>query len=390
MLTGNAGIRGSKILIVDDTPQNIDVLRKFLALEGYRLSFATNGKKALEIVSRAQPDLILLDVMMPGMDGFETCRILKSKQETQNIPVIFLTALSDSHDKVKGFGLGAVDYITKPLQYEEVLARVANHLKLQTAADELRRHSQESEQARHEAEMANRAKTTFLAKMSHELRTPLNAILGYSDLIQDEASELGYEDIIPDLARIQTAANHLLHTISNVLDLAKIEAEKIDITLQPVDIAAMLREVEAVISPIFIKGDNQFSTFCPSGIGSVLADSAKLKQSLFNLLSNACKYTTHGTISLSVSRDGEWVNFAVKDSGIGIPPNRHEHIFQPFQQADDANTREFDGTGLGLPIAKAYCTMMGGRIHLESAPGQGSTFTIQIPANSGDNGDTSE
>jgi len=257
-------LRNSKILIVDDTPANIDVLRKFLALEGYKLSFATSGDKALHIVSRAQPDLILLDVMMPGMSGFEVCQVLKANPATREIPVIFLTALNETKDKVTGFNLGAVDYITKPLQYEEVLMRVRTHLKLHAHALELEQRSRESDQARREAELANRAKTTFLANMSHELRTPLNAILGYSDLIQDEVSELGYRDIIPDLVKIQGAAKQLLEIISNVLELAKIEAQKEKIYLSDVSIGTLAQDIASELQPLFQHGDNQFSFHCPS------------------------------------------------------------------------------------------------------------------------------
>jgi signal transduction histidine kinase len=373
-------LRNSKILIVDDTPANIDVLRKFLALEGYKLSFATSGDKALQIVKRAQPDLILLDVMMPGMSGFDVCQALKADPATKEIPVIFLTALSETKDKVTGFNLGAVDYITKPLQYEEVLMRVTTHLKLHAHAMELERRSRESEQARHEAELANRAKTTFLANMSHELRTPLNAILGYSDLIQDEVSELGYQDIIPDLMKIQGAATQLLEIISNVLELAKIEAQKEEVCLSEVGISDLAQDLATELQPLFQHGDNQFNFHCPADVGMISADLAKLRQVLLNLLTNAAKFTSHGQIDMTLTRDGDWLNIEIADTGIGIEQEHINRIFNPFAQADDSPTRAYGGAGLGLSLTKSFCEMMGGDITVQSEPGKGSVFTVKLPA----------
>ncbi len=372
-------LRYAKILMVDDTPANIDVLHKILSNQGYKLSFATSGEKALKIIYRTLPNLILLDVMMPGMDGFEVCRILKSQKETQDIPVIFMTALADTVDKVKGFSLGAVDYITKPIQHEELLARVNTHLKLQAHMIELKKLNLESEQARFAAESANRAKSSFLANMSHELRTPLNAIIGYTDLVQEEATDSGYETIISDLTKIQVSAKQLLGIISDVLDITKIEADKMDLSLLEVDISNLVKDVITVIRPSLIDGKHQFKLNCPANIGSLEMDVVKVQQILFNLLSNAVKFTKKGPITLTVTRTPEWIIFEVSDTGIGISKNQLDIIFQPFIQADTSHTREFGGTGLGLTICKHYCEMMGGHITVTSEVNKGSTFTAYIP-----------
>jgi signal transduction histidine kinase len=372
-------LSNAKILMVDDTPANIDVLHKLLAKEGYKLSFATNADKALKIISRTLPNLILLDVMMPGMDGFELCQLLKSQKETQDIPVIFMTALTDTIDKIKGFSLGAVDYITKPIQSEELLARVSTHLKLQAHVIELKTRSLESENARYAAESANRAKSLFLANMSHELRTPLNAIIGYTDLVQEEAVDLGYETIITDLTKIQVAAKQLLGIISDVLDITKIEADKMELEWSTFEVTSLIKDIITIIRPTLIEGKQQFKIDCPVDIGTLYADHGKVQQILFNLLNNAVKFTKKGTITLTVNRSEEWLTFQVADTGIGISADKLTIIFQPFTQADNSHTREYGGTGLGLSICKHYCEMMGGHITIDSEVDKGSVFTVYLP-----------
>lgn len=234
------------------------------------------------------------------------------------------------------------------------------------------------------AETANREKSAFLANMSHELRTPLNAIIGYSELVLEELAEIGVEDVNPDLEKIRKAGRHLLQLISEVLDLSKIEAGKMDLELEPFDVEQVAREVAATLAHLVKQSDNAFVVEIDAGVGEAHADVTKVKQILLNLLGNAAKFCRGGTICLSVrrARSGageERLQFDVSDTGIGMTPEQLDRLFQPFVQADGSTTRRYGGTGLGLTIAQRFCLMMGGKISVTSEPGKGSVFNVDLP-----------
>jgi signal transduction histidine kinase len=229
-------------------------------------------------------------------------------------------------------------------------------------------------------EEASGHKSQFLANMSHELRTPLNAIIGYSEMLQEEAEDLDQQSLIPDLQKVNAAGKHLLGLINDILDLSKIEAGRMDLFVEPFEVGHLIRDVEAIVQPLMDKNDNALVVECPDDVGSMLADQTKLRQTLFNLLSNAAKFTDHGTISLTAGREDDWLTFAVIDTGIGMTEAQLGRLFEAFSQAEASTRSKYGGTGLGLAISRHFCRLMGGDLTVASAYGEGSTFTVRLPA----------
>jgi len=242
---------------------------------------------------------------------------------------------------------------------------------------------EESREARAVAEEANATKSQFLANMSHELRTPMNAIIGYSEMLEEEAVDRGLEDMVGDLQKIRAAGKHLLGLINGVLDLSKVEAGRMDLYLEPVDADTLLDEVVSTVTPLVAKNGNRLATVKPAPLGEVRLDVTKVRQSLFNLLSNAAKFTERGTVTIAAERlpaaAGEVLRFRVEDTGIGMSGAQLARLFQPFTQADASTTRRFGGTGLGLAITRRFAEMMGGSVEVESEPGRGTRFTLTLP-----------
>ena len=269
-----------------------------------------------------------------------------------------------------------------------VVATYADITELKQREAELAGLVHELEVARDAAQEASRTKSSFLANMSHELRTPLNAIIGVTEMLEEDAREFKREDEIEPLGRVQRAARHLLALINDILDLSKIEAGKMDLVLESFPVATLISDAVHTVEAIASKNGNRIVVNCPDAVGSIYADQIRVRQALMNLVSNAAKFTSNGTVTVSAARkwtpDGEQVEFAVADTGIGMSPDQLAKLFQEFSQADSSTTRKYGGTGLGLAISRRFCQMMGGDISVESELGRGSKFLIELPVHVGD------
>ncbi|MDJ0840829.1 MAG: ATP-binding protein [Acidobacteriota bacterium] len=395
------------ILAVDDEPVNRQVLRNQLTLAGYRTDVVANGHDALKAVEEKEYDLIILDVMMPGISGLEVCASIRKTKSLYELPILMLTARSQLKDFLAGLEAGANDYLTKPFDKRELLARMKTLLTLRDAVKAAIRHqndlreeqvrtltlenekavltyrAEESARAEAQAKEVSQQKTDFLALMSHELRTPLNAIIGYSEILQEDMTSGAQDHLIPDILKIQKSARNLLYMINNLLDLTKIEAGKMDLYLEDFRLSLLFEEVTTTIKPLASKNSNKLEISLADGLDMIHADITKLRQVMLNLLSNACKFTESGIISISADtiqyQDLPKVRITVSDTGIGMSSEQLSRLFRPFTQADKSTMRHYGGTGLGLTICKRFCEMMNGEITVESEQGKGTTFHLIFP-----------
>jgi signal transduction histidine kinase len=358
----------------------------------YHIALATSGKQALDFIENIKFDIILLDIMMPKMDGFEVCNILKSNEATRSIPVIFLTAHSDTDNIIKGFEMGAVDYITKPFNDKELIKRVETQIELKKKTEQLVDFNKRLEEKvkirtaelnieRKKAEIANRAKTLFLANMNHELRTPLNSIMGFTSLLEStnlNKEQAGYTDII------MNSSHDLLKIITEILEYTNIDSTIKEINRTKVNPAVMIDEAIGSLRIQAIRKGLHIITQIPEHLPDIIADELKIKQILISLISNAIKFTPAGKIEISAKLENEndeeaHLVITVSDTGVGIDPDKIDFIFEEFFQIDETFTRQYGGLGLGLSLAKGLATVINGTISAESEVGKGSIFTVTVP-----------
>ena len=368
----DAEISREKILIVDDIPANIRILGQLLRSQ-YDIRIATGGKNALAIVaSENPPDLVLLDIMMPDMDGYEVCRRLKEDSRLKDIPVIFITAKGEVEDETRGLEIGAVDYIIKPFSPPIVAARVKTHLQLKRQRDEL------AQMTRDLTEL-NRMKDNLLAVCSHDLRSPLNGILGFTDLLL-EKKYLEAEDR-EGLTHIKASGNVLLGLINDIMDLSKARAEQVELEMEPVLLADVIKtSINALKHMALRKGQTlHLADQCPGT--QILGNASALGRVFNNLLSNAIKFTPEkGTIQVQIepgSKGEVWAN--VIDTGIGIPEDRIPYLFDQFTKTSQSGTSGEQGTGLGMSIVKEILEKHGVPIAVESQEGKGTRFKLIFP-----------
>ena len=386
------------VLIVDDDP--IKLIAITSALEGMAIEIVSvsSGKDALRQLLIKDFAMILLDVNMPIMDGFETAVLIRSRPRTEHVPILFITSdrLGDQ-ERLKGYEIGAVDYIFSPVQPQILRAKVAVFVDLHRLREQSYRYTEElhlknEKIARQNMilEEGSRMKSEFLANMSHELRTPLNAIIGFSELLKDGISGKLNKIQQEHVNLIYNSGQHLLSLINDILDLSKIEAGKLVLEPAECDLKAILQQSFALFKEKANKKHLNFSLEIDEKIISCYADERKLKQILYNLLSNAVKFTREGGyVSIKAAKvkkldkqhkkiDGIFIS--VEDNGIGIDEQNLNQLFQPFAQLDGAFTRHYEGTGLGLAMVKRLVELHGGEVEVKSTLNKGSCFSFWLPS----------
>lgn len=376
------------ILIVDDKPENLLTLESILESQELNIVKATSGNEALALTWEHDFSLVLMDVQMPGMDGFETAEIMRSREKTKTIPLIFVTAINKERRHIfRGYDTGAVDYLYKPLDLEVLRIKIRAFLEFFKSQEALKRTSRQLEQtvvelekARLAAEEATKAKSNFLASMSHEIRTPMNGIIGMAELLLlDKLSQNQKDKVLA----IKESGESLLDIINDILDISKIEAEKVELDQIPFDIHDICSKISKMLAvKAYQKGLDLVFEIDPK-IPELIGDPIRIRQILINLIGNSIKFTHLGYIELAINftqaNDTILLQMAVTDTGIGIPSDKIDSLFERYNQADAAINRKYGGTGLGLAICQKLVNLMNGSINVESIVDAGSCFSINLP-----------
>jgi len=370
-----------KILIVDDNPNNLYTLRSLLSkLKNCEIIEAQSGYEVLSIVLKEEIRLIILDIQMPEMDGFEVAEFLKEKESTKDIPIIFLTAVFKSEDfQQHGYELGAVDYLTKPINDNILLNKINLYLTLFDRDDKLLKTITELKEMNQRLSQLDHLKTLFIASMSHELRTPLNAIIGFSTVLKTEMAGPLNPKQKDQMERIHKAGNHLLDMVVEVLDISKVESGKFHFVPENFQLKEMLEELIDQMQPRVESKGMKIRLEIDTNI-EICTDRHCLKLVIENYLINAIKYSKRGTIVITARQSAPFLEIEVSDEGIGIAPENIDTLFQPFERLESPLKVVAGGTGLGLYLTRKIVEdLMKGGVYVRSTLGQGSTFGLRIP-----------
>jgi len=377
--TGSAP--GGSVLVVDDDQRNVRLMESILRGGGYQVIKAYNGEEALRLVESDRPDLLVLDVMMPRMSGFELCQRLKGRYETRLLPVIMVTALNALEDKVQALEYGADDFLTKPINKLELLAKVRSVLRVKALQDEIERRKSEIEAANQQLVRMQGFKESMMQMVVHDLKNPLASIMGNIQLIQMQSIEMMTPARLGELLqRTQESARQLMRMILNILQIGKLEEQKMPLRLEPVPLHAVVQENADEMMGLSARDGISLENRVSPDLPAPRADRELLSRVIANLLSNAFKHTpTGGRVVVDAERDGDRITLTISDTGEGIPEDLQPRIFEKFVAGDpDSNKRLLHDSGLGLTFCRLAVDCHGGRIWLKSKPGEGTTVFVSL------------
>ena len=382
------------VLIIDDSQVNLMLLHNLLEQQNFQVVSAKNGQDGLKLAQQLHPNIILLDIVMIGWDGYETCRRIKNEADLAKIPILFLSALGDTKNKVRALAAGGVDYVSKPFQKEELLARLQTHLELAYLRQNLEREVANQTEKVHtlfealqlsydKAQQASILKTEFLRNISHEFRTPMNIVLGMTEMLIEDTELTEEQRECTDA--VMTASQQLMDILTNMLNFSQQFKGEINQVMCDFQISEMVNDVLKIFLSITPDKNVQITTeIAPSLHKTLRGYQEGLSKVLSKLLDNAIKFTKQGKIILRVQAiesfdDKQWLQFEVQDTGIGIASAQQAHLFDIFFQVDGSSTRVYEGVGMGLAVAKMFVENMGGEIGVDSHENQGSTFWFKVP-----------
>ncbi len=356
----------ASILLVDDNTNNLGVLYRYLDDEGFTVLVSQDGERALRLARDQRPDLILLDVMLPGMNGFETCRELKADATTADIPVIFISALTDLQDKVRGFEAGGVDYVTKPFQQEEVLARINAHVTIKRQREELDR--------------LNATKDRLFSVIGHDLRGPFMGLLGALELLRDASDDMDTQTRHELITNLYESAERTYRLLENLLEWSRSQQHAIELNRRPIGLRELVVDTVQLFQAAARQKEVSVATEVPAEL-AVFADRDMIGTVMRNLVNNAVKFTKPGgSVTISARERASVVEIEVRDTGIGIDAEARDALFDLSRAVTRAGTGGEKGSGLGLLLAHDYVVRNGGTITVESAPGEGTCFRLTLPA----------